>query len=95
MKGLQPKADDTLPDHGPPGPNSVAGDHPEQIPVETDLMHRNDRQSRNAEVNFRGEGTSNTTHVSTTDPDARLYMNSSGTSAILCSIVTARLPPPA
>ena len=84
MKGLQPKADDTPPDDDPPGPSRVAGDHPEQIPAETDLMHRHDRQCRNVDV--RGERRSNKTHVSTTDPDARLYERSSGTSAILCVI---------
>lgn len=49
-------------------------------------MPRPDRQSRNAEVDFRGEKRSNATHVSTTDPDARLYKKSPGTGAMLCFI---------
>jgi transposase len=39
---------------------------------------------RNAEVDFRGEKRSNTTHASTTDPDALLYRKSPGTGAKLC-----------
>ncbi len=39
---------------------------------------------RNAERNFRGETRSNETHVSTTDPDARLYRKSQGQPARLC-----------
>jgi hypothetical protein len=35
-------------------------------------MPRNSRRHRNAEVDFKGEKRSNTTHASTTDPDARL-----------------------
>ena len=41
-------------------------------------------QHRNAEVDFRGEKRSNATHVSTTDPGARLYKKSPGTGALLC-----------
>jgi transposase len=87
MKSFQPKAADTPPDDGPggtPGPVSPAEDHPEQPASETALMHRTDRQSRNAEVDFRGEKRSNATHASTTDPDARLYKKSPGTGAMLC-----------
>ena len=47
-------------------------------------MPRTDRQSRNAEVDFRGEKRSNATHASTTDPDARLNNKSPGTGAMLC-----------
>jgi hypothetical protein len=39
---------------------------------------------RNAERNFHGERRSNDTHVSTTDPDARLYRKSKGQPARLC-----------
>jgi transposase len=39
---------------------------------------------RNAEADFRGEKRSNDTHVSTTDPDARLYRKGSGKEAKLC-----------
>jgi hypothetical protein len=89
MKSFQPKMGDTPPDDGsgdPPGPDSRAEDHPEQTPAETVPMLRPDRQNRNAEVDFRGEKRSNATHVSTTDPDARLYKKSPGTGAMLCFI---------
>ncbi len=89
MKSFQPKAADTPPDDDPgglPGLDSAAKDHPEQPPSETAPMPRPDRQSRNAEVDFRGEKRSNATHVSTTDPDARLYKKSPGTGAMLCFI---------
>jgi transposase len=39
---------------------------------------------RNGERNFRREKRSNDTHVSTTDPDARLYRKGSGQGARLC-----------
>ena len=89
MKSFQPKAADTLPDDDPGGPTHPAipaADHPEQTPSETDPMPRDRRQSRNAEVDFRGEKRSNATHASTTDPDARLYKKSPGTGAMLCFI---------
>jgi hypothetical protein len=38
----------------------------------------------NPTVDFRGEKRSNQTHRSTTDPDARLYRKSNGTSSQLC-----------
>ena len=47
-------------------------------------MPRPTHQHRNAEVDFRGEKRSNATHVSTTDPEARLYKKSPGTGAMLC-----------
>ena len=89
MKSFQPKAGDTPPDDdpgGPPGPDTRAEDHPEPTSSETAPMPRPDRQSRNAEVDFRGEKRSNATHASTTDPDARLYKKSPGTGAMLCFI---------
>jgi transposase len=89
MKSFQPKDADAPPDDdpgGPPGPDSPAEDHPEQPPSETAPMPRPDHQSRNAEVDFRGEKRSNATHVSTTDLDARLYKKSPGTGAMLCFI---------
>ena len=49
-------------------------------------MPRPHRQTRNAEVDFRGEKRSNATHASTSDPDARLYKKSPGTGAMLCFI---------
>ncbi len=39
---------------------------------------------RNAERDFRGEKRGNDTHVSTTDPDARLYKKAQGQAAKLC-----------
>jgi transposase len=39
---------------------------------------------RNAERDFHGETRSNETHVSTTDPDARLYKKANGQAAKLC-----------
>ena len=87
MKSFQPKAADTLPDDdpgGPPGPDSPAKDQPQT--TETNPMSRDRRQSRNAEVDFKGETRSNATHASTTDPDARLYKKSPGTGAMLCFI---------
>ena len=87
MKSFQPKADDTPPNDdpgGPPSPDGPTEDHPEPTPSEIDPMSRPTRQSRNADIDFRGEKRSNATHASTTDPDARLYKKSSGTGAILC-----------
>jgi transposase len=87
MKSFQPKAGDTPPDDDPgdpPGPDSPAEDHTKQPPSESAPMPRPVRQSRNAEVDFRGEKRSNATHASTTDPDARLYKKSPGTGAMLC-----------
>jgi transposase len=42
------------------------------------------KAGRNAEVSFRGERRSNETHVSTTDPEARLARKSNATAAKLC-----------
>lgn len=39
---------------------------------------------RNAEADWKGKPRSNDTHVSTTDPDARLYRKGKNTAAILC-----------
>jgi transposase len=39
---------------------------------------------RNPEVNFRGQKRKNTTHQSTTDPDARLFKKSTGSASKLC-----------
>jgi hypothetical protein len=39
---------------------------------------------RNQEADFRGEKRSNTTHASTTDPDAKLYRKGPGQEAKLC-----------
>ena len=89
MKSFQPKAIGTPPDDDPgdpPGPDATAEDLTEATEAETDPMLRPTRQSRNTEVDFRGERRSNATHASTTDPDARLYKKSPGTGAMLCFI---------
>jgi len=41
-------------------------------------------KGRNREVDWRGERRCNDTHVSVTDPEAKLYRKSSGTGASLC-----------
>ena len=46
-------------------------------------MPRPNHRSRNAEVDFKGEKRSNATHVSSTDPDARLYRKSDAAPAVL------------
>lgn len=88
MKSFQPKPDIAPPDDegpgDPPSPDTTAADQPEQTKTETDPMPRPTHQHRNAEIDFRGEKRSNATHVSTTDPDARLYKKSPGTGAMLC-----------
>jgi transposase len=88
MKSFQPKAEDTPPDDDPggqPEPDALPEDHTELTATENP-MPRPHRQSRNAEVDFRGEKRSNATHASTSDPDARLYKKSPGTGAMLCFI---------
>jgi hypothetical protein len=91
MKSFQPK-DSTVPPHdaddpgAPPPPpvdeTSADTDPPQQ--TETHPMPDTPRQTRNAEVNFRGEKRSKATHASITDPDARLYKKSPGAAAMLC-----------
>jgi transposase len=44
----------------------------------------NKMQDRNAEVDFHGQKRSNATHVSVTDPEARLYKKGKGKEAKLC-----------
>lgn len=88
MKSFQPKADDTPPDDDPgstPGTDTPV-EEAQPTEAETDAMPHPSRQTRNAEVDFRGEKRSNATHASTTDPDARLYKKSPGTGAMLCFI---------
>ena len=66
MKSVQPKADDTPSDDEPggrPGPDSPTEGHPAPTPSETDPMSRPTRQNRNAEVGFKGEKRSNSTHA--------------------------------
>lgn len=87
MKSFQPKAEGAPPtDEGPGDPpgHDIAADQPAQPEPETNPMPRATHQHRNAEVDFRGEKRSNATHVSTTDPEARLYKKSPGAGAVLC-----------
>jgi len=90
MKSFQPKPDVAPPDDegpgDPPSPDTNAADQPEQPQAETGLMSLPTRLNRNSEVDFRGKKRSNATHVSTTDPEARLYKNSPSTGAMLCFI---------
>ena len=86
-KCFQPKAEAAPPeDEGPGDPpgQDTAADQPAQPEPETNPMPCASHQHRNAEVDFRGEKRSNATHVSTTDPEARLYKKSPGTGAMLC-----------
>lgn len=88
MKSFQPKAEAGPPDDGkpsePPAPSISRYNQPTQSEPETEPMPRHNHNNRNAEVDFRGEKRSNATHVSTTDPEARLYKKSPGTGAVLC-----------
>ena len=87
IRSFQPKAKGTPPDDDPGGPSepdTVPQDQPEANKPEASPMPY--RQSRNAEVDFRGEKRSNATHASTSDPDARLYKKSPGIGAMLCFI---------
>ena len=99
MKSFKPKAEGAPPkDEGPGDPpgHDTAADQPAQPEPEpepepeTNLMPRATHQHRNAEVDFRGEKRSNATHVSTTDPEARLYKKSPGTGAMLCDLPPGR-----
>lgn len=90
MKSFQPKKGRATPDEddpgGPPSPadeTSANTDQPPQL-TETQPMPETPRQTRNAEVNFRGEKRSNATHASVTDPDAHLYKKSPGAAAMQC-----------
>jgi transposase len=88
MKSFQPKADAAPPDDegpgDPPASDTIPDTAASETQAETDPMPRNTKAHRNAEVDFKGEKRSNSTHASTTDPDARLYKKSPGTAAMLC-----------
>lgn len=90
MKSFQPK-DSTPPPHdddpgAPPPPlaEETSPDSSQPQQTETPPMPYTPGQTRNAEVNFRGEKRSNATHASVTDPDARLYKKAPGAAAMLC-----------
>jgi len=90
MKSFQPKEGRATPDEddpgGPPPPADETSANTDQPPQQTETQPMPDtpRQTRNAEVNFRGEKRSNATHASVTDPDARLYKKAPGAAAMLC-----------
>ena len=88
MKSFQPRADGSPPDEpggGPDDPPSArTEDAAEQPRPKRTEMTRPAPRSRNAEVDFRGEKRSNATHVSITDPEARLFKKSPGAGAMLC-----------
>ena len=89
MKSFQPRtaatAEEPPADDTGSGPASVADraaspaqDTPSPTPSDGPT------KDRNAEVDFHGEKRSNQTHVSVTDPDARLYRKGKGKEAKLC-----------
>lgn len=88
MKSFQPRTDGSPPeDEGPGDPSAHDATHntqPVHPETETEPMPHPNRRNRNTEVDFKGEKRSNTTHASTTDPEARLYKKSPGTGAMLC-----------
>ena len=90
MKSFQPKPEGAPPDDeapgDPPALSIPADDQPAQSQPETEPMPRPPHRNRNAEVDFKGERRTNATHVSTPDPEARLYKKSPGTGAVLCFI---------
>jgi hypothetical protein len=89
MKSFQPKtaatADEPPADDTGSGPASVA-DRAASPAQDTPSPTPSDgaTKDRNAEVDFHGEKRSNQTHVSVTDPDARLYRKGKGKEAKLC-----------
>ena len=86
VKSVQPNEaappEDDDPGDSPTPPTDEAA--PNADKTATPPMPTTARPNRNAEVDFRGEKRSNATHVSTTDPDARLYKKSPGAGAMLC-----------
>ena len=88
MKSFRPRAEAAPPEDEGPGDPSMRRTAADARPTryETPLMPGPKPGTRNAEVDFRGKRRSNATHVSTTDPDARLYKKSPGTGAMLCFI---------
>jgi transposase len=59
---------------------------PKDLADKKDSDDSNGFKSRNAEVDFHGQKRSNDTHVSKTDPDARLYRKSAGQEAKLAHL---------
>ena len=68
-------------------PNSKATAEPTKTEDATPMKTtETDRKSRNEEVDFHGQKRSNATHVSTSDPEARLYRKGPGKEAKLSFI---------
>ena len=94
MKSFVPRETAAAADNGPELP-PPAGSDAEPIvqgeattPASDQAVDRaapdeQERHDRNAEVNFHGQKRSNATHVSTTDPQARLYRKGQGKEAKL------------
>ena len=90
MKSFEPSAapvTDQPPPDVPGGDNPPAPPSPPNAEVETPATTEpgtKPMSDRNAEVDFHGQKRSNATHVSTTDPEARLYKKGKGKEAKLC-----------
>lgn len=85
MKSFQPVAappPDAPGGNGPPAPPLPPAAEAEP-PTATDPESK-PMSDRNADVDFHGQKRSNATHVSTTDPEARLYKKGKGKEAKLC-----------
>ena len=85
MKSIRPRAE-APPDDGPGGDGPPAAPRSPAAEVETPATEPETKpmQDRNAEIDFHGQTRSNATHVSTTDPEARLYRKGKGKEAKLC-----------
>lgn len=68
---------------------SIKSFRPIDRPDDDDHKDNNRFKPRNLEVDFRGKKPSNTTHRSTTDPEAKLYRKSRGHEARLCHMAHA------
>ena len=68
--------------HPPKQQNPTPKPTPRPSPPSTDAEAN--KKSRNEEVDFHGQKRTNATHVSTTDPEARLFRKGKGKEAKLC-----------
>jgi transposase len=86
MKSFQPIAAQPPDAHGGDGP--PAPPQPPAVQIEPSASaaepEAKPMSERNAEVDFHGQKRSNATHVSVTDPEARLYKKGKGKEAKLC-----------
>jgi hypothetical protein len=81
-KGETETADEGEPKANENAPQEPAGS--EDQATTRSAERRAEKKSRNAEVDFHGRKRSNETHISTTDPEARLYRKGPGKEARLC-----------